>query len=397
MLSLLIKIFIKDKENVGSPEVRKKYGMLCGGYGIFLNIILFVGKYIAGLLSSSIAMMADAFNNLSDAGSSLISLVGFKLAGQKPDTEHPFGHGRMEYISGLAVSALIILMGYELVTDSFGKILHPEAVSFSPVALVILLASILVKLYMSYYSRAIGKKIDSSTLLATSTDSLSDTIATTAVLLTTIIGHFTGLKLDGYCGLVVGGLIVWAGISAAKDTISPLLGQPPTAEFVEEIEKIVMSHEEILGIHDLIVHDYGPGRVMISLHAEVSSKSNINDIHDVIDVAEVELKVKLGAHAVIHMDPVEVGNEKVDELKAFVAGAISEYDESMTFHDFRVVLGNTHTNLIFDVVASFDKKESDDQIAEELATLINKKNPSLFSVISVDRDYTKSAYKSKKD
>lgn len=348
---------------------------------------MFAGKYIAGLLSSSIAMTADAFNNLSDAGSSVISIVGFKLAGQKPDIQHPFGHGRMEYISGLGVSALIILMGYELVTDSFAKIIHPEPIAFSWLAIGILAASILVKLYMSFYSRKIGKKIDSATLLATSTDSLSDTIATTAVLVTSLIGYFCNLRIDGYAGLVVGGLIVWAGIKAAKETISPLLGQPPTEEFVRQIEKIVMNHEEILGIHDLIVHDYGPGRVMISLHAEVSSKSDINDIHDVIDIAEAELKMQLGAHAVIHMDPVEVGNPQVDELKAMVKEVINEYDSSMSFHDFRIVIGPTHTNLIFDVVASFDKKESDEQIANDLAYFINLKYPTLFASISVDRDY----------
>lgn len=387
MLSLLINLFIKDKDNITDPKVRERYGVLCGGYGIFLNILLFIGKYTAGLLSSSIAMMADAFNNLSDAGSSVISVVGFKLAGQKPDIEHPFGHGRMEYLSGLAVSALIILMGYELVTDSFNKILHPEAITLSWVAIIILALSILVKIYMALYSKKIGKKIDSATLMATATDSLSDTIATAVVLVTSLIGYFTGLKIDGYCGLLVGCLIVWAGIKSAKETISPLLGQAPSEEFVNQIETIVLSHDEIMGIHDLIVHDYGPGRVMISLHAEVSSASNINDIHDVIDITEVELREQLGAHAVIHMDPVEVGNPKVDELKEFVKGVIAEYDPTMTFHDFRVVIGPTHTNLIFDVVASFAKKETDEQIAKDLAYFINEKNPLLFSVISVDRDY----------
>ena len=387
MLSLLIKLFVKDSENTADPKVRESYGVLCGGYGIFLNIVLFIGKYIAGVLSASIAMTADAFNNLSDAGSSLISVVGFKLAGQKPDPQHPFGHGRIEYLSGLAVSVLIILMGYELVTDSFVKIIHPEAISFSWLAIAIMLASILVKVYMAFYCKRIGTKIDSATLLATSTDSLSDTISTTVVVITALIGKFFGLKLDGFCGLVVGLLIIWAGIKAAKETISPLLGQPPTKEFVNEIERIVLNHKEIVGIHDLIVHDYGPGRVMISLHAEVSSKSDINEIHDVIDVTEVELRTILGAHAVIHMDPVEIGNPEVDELRELVKDVIKEYDESITFHDFRVVLGNTHTNLIFDVVASFDKKETDEEIAMDIAKRINEKNNKLFSVVNVDRDY----------
>lgn len=391
MLSLLIKLFVKDSENTADPKVRESYGVLCGGYGIFLNIVLFIGKYIAGVLSSSIAMTADAFNNLSDAGSSLISVVGFKLAGQKPDPQHPFGHGRIEYLSGLAVSVLIILMGYELVTDSFVKIIHPEAISFSWLAIAIMMASILVKVYMAFYCKRIGKKIDSATLLATSTDSLSDTISTTVVVITALIGKFFGLKLDGLCGLVVGLLIIWAGIKAAKETISPLLGQPPTKEFVNEIERIVLDHKEIVGIHDLIVHDYGPGRVMISLHAEVSSKSDINEIHDVIDVTEVELRTILGAHAVIHMDPVEIGNPEVDELRELVKDVIKEYDETITFHDFRVVLGNTHTNLIFDVVVSFDKKETDEEIAMDIAKRVNEKNNKLFSVVNVDRDYVSNA------
>ncbi|MCQ2523530.1 MAG: cation diffusion facilitator family transporter [Lachnospiraceae bacterium] len=391
MLSLLIKLFVKDSENTTDPKVRESYGVLCGGYGIFLNIVLFIGKYIAGVLSSSIAMTADAFNNLSDAGSSLISVVGFKLAGQKPDPQHPFGHGRIEYLSGLAVSVLIILMGYELVTDSFVKIIHPEAISFSWLAIAIMMASILVKVYMAFYCKRIGKKIDSATLLATSTDSLSDTISTTVVVITALIGKFFGLKLDGFCGLVVGLLIIWAGIKAAKETISPLLGQPPTKEFVNEIERIVLNHKEIVGIHDLIVHDYGPGRVMISLHAEVSSKADINEIHDVIDVTEVELRTILGAHAVIHMDPVEIGNPEVDELRELVKDVIKEYDESITFHDFRVVLGNTHTNLIFDVVVSFDKKETDEEIAMDIAKRVNEKNNKLFSVVNVDRDYVSNA------
>lgn len=387
MLTLLIRLFIKDEKNVQNQDVREKYGVLCGAYGIFLNLLLFAGKYIAGILSASIAMTADAFNNLSDAGSSLISLLGFKLAGQKPDPEHPFGHGRIEYIAGLAVSALIIVMGYELGKDSFEKILHPEEISFSIVSIIILAAAIAVKFYMAFYCRRIGKKIDSATLLATSTDSLSDTISTFVVLISAIVGHFTGIRLDGYCGLLVGILIVVAGIKAAKETISPLLGEPPTPEFVAQIEEIVMSHEPIVGIHDLVVHDYGPGRVMITLHAEVPATSDITEVHDVIDNAEKVLQDKLGCHATIHMDPVAVDDPTTEKLRAFTLEKIAGMEGIQGIHDFRIVTGPTHTNLIFDVVASFSLKKTDDEIAKMITDTIYEANPRYFCVITVDRDY----------
>ena len=388
MLSFLIKIFIKDSENVKDAKVREKYGVVLGGYGIFLNLLLFLGKYIAGVLSQSIAMTADAFNNLSDAGSSLISLIGFKLAGQKPDPEHPFGHGRMEYLSGLCVSALIIIMGYELIRDSLNKIINPEDLTFSYVSVIILTASILVKFYMAFYSKRIGKKIDSQTLLATSADSLSDTISTFVVLFATLLNHFFLIKLDGICGLLVGILIIITGIKAAKETISPLLGAPPSEEFVKKIEEIVMSHKEIVGIHDLIVHDYGPGRIMVTLHAEVDSKGDINELHDVIDNAEYMLKGLLNCHATIHMDPVSVGDERVDALKLKVSQIIKEIDGLINFHDFRVVFGPTHTNLIFDVVASFNLKLSDDEIKKLIFDKVQEIDKSYFTVINIDRDYT---------
>lgn len=390
MLSILIKLFIKDSENVKDSKVREKYGVLCGGYGIFLNIILFIGKYIAGVLSASIAMTADAFNNLSDAGSSLISVIGFKLAGQKPDPQHPFGHGRIEYLTGLAVSAAIIVMGYELITDSFSKILHPEELTFSWISAGILFVSVLVKLYMSMYSRKIGKKIDSETILAVATDSLSDMVSTLVVLASTMIHFFFDIHLDGFCGLFVGVLIIIAGVKSAKETIGPLLGEPPTKEFIEDVERIVLNHKEIVGIHDLLVHNYGPGRVMISLHAEVSDKGDIRDLHDVIDIAEAELKMQLNAHAVIHMDPVAVGDPMTDSCKKMVLEIVKEFDERLTIHDFRLVIGPTHSNLIFDVVVPFSIKTSDDDIAKEIFEKILAKNPTYFSVITVDRDYTDS-------
>ncbi len=388
MLTLLIKLFIRDKENVNDPGVRESYGVLCSGYGIFLNILLFAGKYLAGVLSASISMMADAFNNLSDAGSSIISLIGFKLASKKPDPGHPFGHGRIEYLAGLGVSALIVIMGYQLCINSFSKIRHPEETVFSLVSMIILIASILVKFYMAFYSKKIGKKIGSQTLQATATDSMSDTVSTFVVLAGTLITRFTGLKLDGYLGMFVGILILIAGIRSAIEVISPLLGEAPSEEFIKSVEEIVMSYDEIVGIHDLIVHDYGPGRVMITLHAEVPADGNVLDLHDVIDRAEYALGARLNCHATIHMDPVSVGDEYVDSLKAKVKEILSNMDGIVNFHDFRVVKGNTHTNMMFDVVASYSLKKSDDEIKKEIFNKIQEHDPKLFSVITVDRDYT---------
>ena len=383
MITLLSNLFIKNKSEMKNPTVRQAYGMLCGGVGIFLNLMLFAGKFLAGLLSSSIAITADAFNNLSDAGSSIITLLGFKIAGQKPDPEHPFGHGRVEYISGLGVSVLILLMGIELVKGSVSKIIHPEELTFSPVIIVILLASILVKCYMFYYNRTLGKELDSAAMSAM--DSISDCLATTVVLIATLVGHFTSITIDGWCGLLVGLFICRAGIMAAKETIGPLLGQPPSPEFVEQVSNIVMSYEEVIGLHDLIVHDYGPGRVLISLHAEVPADGDILTLHDVIDTIEQELKTTLNCHAVIHMDPVQVGDEETDRLKAMVKDIIAQIDSSLTIHDFRIVTGPTHTNLIFDVVTPFDFRLTDSELTALIQEKVKQENPGYFTVIQVDK------------
>lgn len=385
MVTLLVKFFIRDKDDTKNPAVRQAYGILCGAMGIFLNLCLFTGKFIAGTISNSIAITADAFNNLSDAGSSIITLIGFKMAGQKPDPNHPFGHGRIEYISGLLVSVIILLMGAELLKSSFSKILHPEMPVFSPMVIIILLASILVKCYMFLYNRGLGKKLDSAAMSATAADSLSDTIATSAVLASTLIGHFASLAVDGWCGLLVGLFICYAGYNAAKDTISPLLGQAPDKEFVRQINDIVMAHKDILGIHDLIVHNYGPGRVLISLHAEVPAEGSFIELHDLIDSIEHELRDTLNCHAVIHMDPICSQDEETSRLKAVVKSCLEQINPSLTMHDFRVVAGPTHTNLIFDVVTPYDFPMSD----EELKVLIHKKiqedNPSYFTVVDVDK------------
>ena len=389
MIALLAKKFIKDRENVTSPAVRQAYGMLCGIVGICLNIVLFVLKFFAGTISGSIAITADAFNNLSDAGASVVTLLGFKLAGKKPDPDHPFGHGRIEYLSGLAVSMVILLMGFELLRDSVDKILHPEAVDFSILAVGILIASIAVKCYMYLYNHAVGEKIDSAAMQATATDSLSDCIATGAVLLATLVGHWTNLQIDGWCGLIVSGLILFAGYNAAKDTIAPLLGQPPEQEFVDEIERTVMAHQLVRGIHDLVVHDYGPGRVMITLHAEVPADHNIMDIHDEIDLIEVELRQKLGCEATIHMDPIDMNDTTVMETREKVAQLVRLIDETITIHDFRMVTGPTHTNVIFDAVVPFAFCLSDKEVEERIKDAVRTLDGNYFAVIQIDKSYVK--------
>lgn len=387
MVTLLARLFINEEKS--PSRLRQMYGMLCGIVGILLNVILFIGKFVAGTISNSIAITADAFNNLSDAGSSAVTLVGFKLAGSKPDTEHPFGHGRIEYVSGLIVAAVILIMAFELVTDSIDKILHPMETEFSMVSILVLLASIAVKLYMSYYNRSIGNKIDSAAMRATAADSLSDTVATTVVLIATLVGHFTNLYIDGYCGVLVGLFIFYAGISAAKDTLNPLLGQPPEEEFVKQIQDIVMAHEGILGIHDMVVHDYGPGRQMISLHAEVSAEADILEIHDTIDRIESELKQELYCEAVIHMDPI-VTDEATEKMREMVSRLVQQLGEGFSMHDFRMVPGKTHTNLIFDVVVPFEYKQDDTEVISKIQSMIAQTaGENYFSVIQIDRAYVK--------
>ena len=388
MVQLLARFFIKNYEQTESPSVRQSYGVLCGSVGIGFNILLFIGKFLAGLISNSIAITADAFNNLSDAGSSLITLIGFKMAGQKPDTEHPFGHGRIEYLTGLLVSLLILLMGVELIKSSVSKILHPEATECTPMVAGILIVSILVKLYMYLYNRSTGRKIDSAAMLATAADSLSDMLSTSVVLIATLIGKFTGLQIDGWCGLLVGIFILYAGFSAAKDTISPLLGQPPQKEFVEKIESIVQSYPQVLGIHDLIVHDYGPGRVMISLHAEVPASGDMLHLHDTIDNIERQLHRELHCDAVIHMDPVMNDDEETQELKKQVTCCLHELDKSLNLHDFRIVKGPTHTNIIFDILVPFKFQLSDAEISRFMEEKIHSISASYYAVINIDKDYT---------
>ena len=387
MISLLAKWLIPHREQVEDSAVRRAWGALCGFVGIGLNILLFAGKLAAGTLSGSIAITADAFNNLSDAGSSVVTLLGFRLAGKKPDAGHPFGHGRLEYVSGLVVAGLILLMGAELAKSSVDKILHPEAVTFSWLAAGILLASIGVKLYMYLYNRAVGKKIKSAAMSATAADSLSDTAATSAVLLAMVIGKLTNVQLDGWVGLVVALFILWSAVQAARDTISPLLGQAPDPLLVKEIESLVMGHDTVVGIHDLVVHDYGPRRCIISLHAEVPADRQVLELHDVIDSIEEELGQKLHCEAVIHMDPVVVGDPTVAALHQQVAALVKTIDPRISIHDFRMVPGQTHTNLIFDAVIPFDERLTRLQVAERIRQMVSEMEGNFRAVVKVENSY----------
>lgn len=389
MITLLSRIFLRGERS--EEQTRSAYGKLCGIVGIFLNLLLFAGKFFAGLLSGSIAVTADAFNNLSDAGSSVVSLVSFRISEQKPDAKHPYGHGRIEYVAGLIISAVIIIMAYELIKDSVGKIIHPEETEWSVVVLVILIASILVKCYMAFYNARLGKRYDAAALRATAIDSLSDCVATTVVLLCTVLSHIFGWKIDGYAGVLVGGFILLAGIRAAKEVINPLLGEPPEKEYVDSIEQLVLAFDPaILGVHDLMVHDYGPGRRVISLHAEVPAEGNVLELHDIIDNLEHSLSKELGCVATIHMDPVVTGDPRVDELRYAVTDILASIDERISMHDFRVVFGPSHTNLIFDIVLPFDYPTSEEDVVSDIESRVKSKlGPTHFTVIQVDRTAVK--------
>lgn len=387
MTKLLVKLFVKDREQVENQKVRQRYGVLSGFVGIFCNLLLFAFKFLIGTFSNSIAITADAFNNLSDAGSSAVTVVGFKMAGRPADEEHPFGHGRIEYISGLIVSLVILLMGLELFRSSVTKIIHPEEVSASWISAGILAFSILLKLWMGLFNRKIGKTIASSTLQAAAMDSLSDVISTATVLLSLGVFVLTGFSLDGYIGALVAVFIMYTGVMTARDTLSPLLGQAPDPEFVHSIEKRVLAHSEVVGIHDLIVHNYGPGRSVISLHAEVPCNIDILQIHDTIDLIERELKECFQCEAVIHMDPIATDDEKVNEMHRKIAGLVKTIDTNLTIHDFRMVEGKTHTNLIFDVVVPHHFFLSDEEVRREISARVKRMDSCFETVLTVDKSY----------
>jgi len=387
MIRFLSRRFIRDCDNVTNPAVRRAYGILCGCVGVALNVLLFLGKLLAGIASGSIAVTADAFNNLSDAGSSVVTLLGFKLAAQAPDKGHPFGHGRLEYISGLVVSMLIVVMGVELGKSSVEKIFHPDAVDFTFQTGAILAVSICVKLYMAYYNRSVGRKISSSAMAATALDSLSDCLATAAVLLGGLAGRFWQVQIDGWCGAAVAVFILWSGISAAKETIDPLLGQPPSAEFVQQVEDLVLSHTEITGIHDLIVHDYGPGRRMLSLHAEVPANGDFVELHDVVDAAERELSDTMGCLATIHMDPVVNDGGVTSETRERVQALVKLIDPEITIHDFRMVPGPTRTKVLFDAVVPYQCTLSDREVRSRIESGVQALDAGWSAAVHVEKGY----------
>ncbi len=387
MIDKLVKIMVKDSENVGDPKVREEYGVLSGGVGIICNLILFVFKLLAGLLTGAVSIMADAFNNLSDAGSSVVTLIGFKLAGKPADTDHPFGHGRIEYLSGLFVAMAILLMGYELLKSSVDKILNPQPLEFQWISAVILAASILMKLWMAYFNFTLGKKISSEAMRATATDSLSDCISTAAVLGGLLIFQFFGVDLDAYIGLVVAALVIVAGFNAAKDTIQPLLGSVPEPEIVEQIREIVLENPMILEIHDMIIHDYGPGRRMVSLHAEFAYDVNVLEIHDVVDNIEQKIFQELQYEATIHMDPVITDDEELKDARQMVEQLIHERNENWKIHDFRMVRGNTHTNLLFDLVVDAKDMLQSKEIEAEVKRIVHEADSKYFAVIKVEQSY----------
>ena len=383
----LIRRFVKQPENTQLPQVRYAYGRLAGFTGLVCNLLLFSIKLLAGILSGSLAIIADAFNNLSDAGSVVVTLVGFKLSGAPADRDHPFGHGRMEYLSALAVAVLIIMAGFELARTAVDKILRPVAAQADLLTVLILVAAIGIKLWMAVFSHRIGKAIRSDALLAAATDSRNDVICTSLVLVCTLISLFTDITLDGYIGLAVALFVIWSGFSVIRETVSPLLGQAPDEQLVHDIEQTVLSYDGVVGIHDMMVHDYGPGRMFVSLHAEVPANGDIMHSHDTIDCIERDLLEKFNVIACIHMDPIDTDNPETLRFKEQTTEQLSLIDNRLTLHDFRVVNGPSHTNLIFDVVVPFDypDKASLPAVIEQRMQALDSR---LFTVIQVETRYT---------
>ena len=385
MTGLLIKLFVKNSEDILNPDVRKDYGTLSGVVGIVCNIILFCIKLITGIITSAISVIADAFNNLSDAASSIITIIGFKLADKPADNDHPYGHGRYEYLSGLLIAFLIVITAFELLKSSVDKILNPEVVEFSIFSVVILVFSISLKMWMALFNKKIGKKLNASAMLATAADSLSDCIATGAVLLSLIIGHIFSINIDGFAGILVALFVFKAGIEAASDTLQPLLGQAPDPEFVKAIEEDILSDGKIKGIHDLHIHDYGPGRVIVSLHAEIPAEMNVMEAHDIIDSIEDKIKRKHKCEISIHMDPIETENEQVNSLKEAVRNILNDINPVLHFHDFRITNGPMRTNIIFDLEVPFDFELKDNEIIRKINESMKAINETYYIVVHVDK------------
>lgn len=387
MTALLVKLFIKNSENYSDKNVRTSYGMLSSITGIVLNLILAGAKYAAGIISGSISITADAINNLSDAGSSIVSFFGVKISAKPPDKDHPYGHGRVEYISAFIVSFFVLFMGVELLKDSVGKIINPEPVKFSFLSLAILVISILCKLWLGVFNKTLGKKINSAPMMAVMKDSFSDCLATGVAAVSIIVSAFSDINIDGYLGVVVAVFIFIAGFDILKETLGDILGRPPEAEFVEEITEKIMSYPYVCGVHDMIIHDYGPSCRFASVHAEVPSDEDIMELHDIIDGIERDIYNEYGMLTSIHMDPVVINDERINELKKLTQDSVSRIDERLSIHDFRVVEGPSHTNLIFDVLLPSDMKCSNREIYQKIEDEISKIDERFFCVITVDHAF----------
>ena len=387
MTDLLTKIFIKNNTDTSNPKVRGAYSALAGIVGILCNVLLFAGKLTIGFISGSVAIIADAFNNISDAGSSVIALIGFRMANKPNDKEHPLGHGRLEYVTGFIVDMLIVVVGFELLTTSVDKILNPSLPTFENVTLIILAASIIVKVWLFFFYRKIGKKINSSPLRASAADSITDSIATALVLASAIVARFTDLAIDGYVGIVVAVFIIYTGIRAAKETIDLLLGSPPDPEFVEEIYKFSEGYQHILGIHDVMVHDYGVGRLIVSFHAEVSSDADINIAHEEVDKMERDMHDVFGCIVTIHLDPIVINDPEVNELRTLCETVAAEVDPSFTIHDFRMTKGDSHVNLIFDLLIPIDAKMSAKEAEKAVSERITARRSDSACVIKVENPF----------
>lgn len=385
MTTLILRLFIKDYKDTENPKIRGKYGIVSGITGIMCNIFLFCIKFFAGIITGAISITADAFNNLSDAGSSLVTLIGFKMAGKPADTDHPYGHGRIEYITALAISVVIFFMGYELIKSSVAKIIQPQKVQLSILSALILVVSIMIKLWMGFFNRKLGKIINSQPLFATATDSFNDCIATSVVLLSICISHFTGFILDGYAGLLVALFVVYSGIGTVKEALEPLLGQAPNPELKEKITHCIMETPGIYGVHDMHLHDYGPGKMIISVHGEISSDINVLEAHDIIDNAEARVKAQFNCDICIHMDPIFTKDPFVMDLRQKVDLILKNIDECITMHDFRITNSDFNTIIAFDILVPFNFKLTDDEIIKQINTQIKKLSEYYILNIEIDK------------
>ncbi len=391
MGEILTRLFIKNRENTSDPAVRGAYGKLCGIVGVACNLILFFLKLLVGTLSGSVAITADAVNNLSDASSSIISLIGFKLSEKPADDEHPYGHGRYEYLSALTVAVLVLVIGIETLGSGIDKILHPTGVQFGIFPVAVLAASIGAKLWMALFNNKIGKKINSTALIATAKDSRNDVISTTAVLISSAVSHYTALELDGWMGVAVALFILYSAIGLIKDAVSPLLGTPPSAELVSAVNEKITSYPGVLGTHDLIIHDYGPGRKFASVHVEMAAEADVLESHDVIDNIERDLYREYAIFTSIHYDPVVTADNRVEQLRHSINEILAELGEGITMHDLRIVPGASHTNVIFDCVLPRSSKMSEGEFKTYVSNNVAKKHENHYCVITVDRSFTNNA------